>query len=147
MWERGTIDDMRMFDALFKGVSTLFGPLTIEKCIEHPHFIYFLLPTSSFGEHEIVIHIMHTPKSPNPDCSFVDQTAFRARMNIFKSGISGSDITCLFFWGVMQPSATHPPFWQTCLFTIFQIYAPQTKILEDRANIRERIFKALFKWT
>ena len=30
---------MRMFDALFKGVSTQVGPLTIEKCIEHPHFI------------------------------------------------------------------------------------------------------------
>ena len=28
-----------MFDALFKVVSTLFGPLTIEKYIEHPHFI------------------------------------------------------------------------------------------------------------
>jgi hypothetical protein len=28
-----------MFDALFKVVRTLFGPLTIEKYIEHPHFI------------------------------------------------------------------------------------------------------------
>ncbi len=37
--EGGTRDEMRMFDALFKGVSTQFGPLTIEKCIEHPHFI------------------------------------------------------------------------------------------------------------
>jgi len=31
---------MRMFDALFKVVRTLFGPLTIERYIEHPHFIY-----------------------------------------------------------------------------------------------------------
>ncbi len=37
--EGGTRDEMRMFDAFFKVVSTLFGPLTIEKCIEHPHFI------------------------------------------------------------------------------------------------------------
>jgi hypothetical protein len=34
-----TRDEMRMFDALFKVVRTLFGPLTIEKYIEHPHFI------------------------------------------------------------------------------------------------------------
>jgi hypothetical protein len=32
-------DEMRIFDALFKGVSTSFGPLTIEKSVENPHFI------------------------------------------------------------------------------------------------------------
>ena len=37
--EGGTRDEMRMFEALFKGVSTQFGPWSIEKYIEHPHFI------------------------------------------------------------------------------------------------------------
>jgi hypothetical protein len=29
-----------MFEALFKGVSTLFGLLTIEKSVENPDFIF-----------------------------------------------------------------------------------------------------------
>ncbi len=74
----------------------------------------------------------------------------------------------------IQPSATHPPFWQTCLFTIFPklwttirgwnnwenrekaglskrgirlfqsgvaIYAPQTKIVDGRTNIREPMWE------
>ena len=51
MLEGGTGDEMRMFDGLFKVVSTLVGPITIEKSIEHPHLL-FRLPTSSFGEHK-----------------------------------------------------------------------------------------------
>jgi hypothetical protein len=31
---------MRLFDALFKGMSTQFWPLTIEKSIENPHYIF-----------------------------------------------------------------------------------------------------------
>jgi hypothetical protein len=31
---------MRIFEALFKGVSTQFGQRTIEKCFENPHFIF-----------------------------------------------------------------------------------------------------------
>jgi hypothetical protein len=56
-----------------------------------------------------------------------------------------------------QPSATHPRFGQTCLFTIFPnisttIYPSQTKILEIPTNTSDRIFKALFngqspKWS
>jgi len=38
--EGGTKDEMRMCEALFKGVSTQCGPLTIEKCITHPHLIF-----------------------------------------------------------------------------------------------------------
>ncbi len=34
-----TTDEMRMFESLFKGVSTRFGLLTIEKCFENLHFI------------------------------------------------------------------------------------------------------------
>jgi hypothetical protein len=37
--EGGTRDEMGMFDTLFKVVSSLFGKLTIEKYVEHPHFI------------------------------------------------------------------------------------------------------------
>ncbi len=39
--EGGTKDEMRISkEALFKGVSTPFGPLTIEKSSEHPQFIF-----------------------------------------------------------------------------------------------------------
>jgi hypothetical protein len=31
---------MRIFEALFKGESTRFGPRTIEKSVENPHFIF-----------------------------------------------------------------------------------------------------------
>ncbi len=34
-----TKDEIRMFEALFKGASTRFGQLTIEKSVEHPDFI------------------------------------------------------------------------------------------------------------
>jgi len=38
--EGGTKDEMRIFEALFKGVSTQFGPRTVDKCFENPHFIF-----------------------------------------------------------------------------------------------------------
>jgi hypothetical protein len=34
--EGGTTDEIRIFAALFKGVSTRFGLRTIEKCCENP---------------------------------------------------------------------------------------------------------------
>jgi hypothetical protein len=40
IWEGGTKDEMWIFEALFKGVSTQFGPRTIEKGFENPHFIF-----------------------------------------------------------------------------------------------------------
>ena len=43
----------------------------------------------------------------------------------------------------MQAYATSPPF--LCNLHLGQFYAPQTKILEGRTNIRERIFEAPFK--
>jgi len=38
--EGGTKDEIRMFEALFKGVSTRFGPRAIEKSVENPDFIF-----------------------------------------------------------------------------------------------------------
>ena len=38
--EEGTKDDMRIFEALLKDVSTQFGPRTIEKCFENPHYTF-----------------------------------------------------------------------------------------------------------
>jgi uncharacterized protein (UPF0147 family) len=35
-----TKDEIRIFEALFKGVSTQFGPLTSEKSFENPDFIF-----------------------------------------------------------------------------------------------------------
>ncbi len=40
IWEGETKDEMRIFDALFKGVSTQFGPRAIEKTLENPHLIF-----------------------------------------------------------------------------------------------------------
>jgi hypothetical protein len=40
IWEGGTKDDIRIFEALFKGVSTRFGLRTIEKSIEIQDVIF-----------------------------------------------------------------------------------------------------------
>jgi hypothetical protein len=63
-----------MFEALFKGVSTRFGLQIVEKCLEKSAFhLLFLLPKSSFGEHnfqpsvemgmknvDVLIYVFHT---------------------------------------------------------------------------------------
>jgi len=38
--EGGTKDEIRIFEALFKGVSTRFGLRTIENSVENPDFIF-----------------------------------------------------------------------------------------------------------
>ncbi len=38
--EGGTKDKMRIFEALFKGVSTRFGLRIVENSIENPHVIF-----------------------------------------------------------------------------------------------------------
>ena len=38
-WQLYAPDEMWIFEALFKGVSTRFGPRTIEKYLENPHLI------------------------------------------------------------------------------------------------------------
>jgi hypothetical protein len=38
--EGGTKDEIQIFDILFKGVSTRFGQLTIEKPVDNPDFIF-----------------------------------------------------------------------------------------------------------
>jgi hypothetical protein len=38
--EGGSKDDMRIFEARFKVVSTLFGLLIVENSLEYPHFIF-----------------------------------------------------------------------------------------------------------
>ena len=35
-----TKEEIRIFEALFKGVSTRFGLRTIEKCFENPDFLF-----------------------------------------------------------------------------------------------------------
>jgi hypothetical protein len=53
--ERWTNEEIRMFEALFKGVSTRFGLRTIEKRFEKIGFpLLFIVPKSSFGEHNLV---------------------------------------------------------------------------------------------
>jgi len=72
---------MRMFDALLKVVSTLFGPLTIEKCIEHPHFIF----CSTFQNLRLGSIILPLPNEDfgRPDELFVDlsECVFEALFN------------------------------------------------------------------
>ncbi len=55
-----------MLDALFKGVSTEFGPRTIEKCFENPHVMF----CSSFQNLRlgwVNLHFEHFDKSVNLD--------------------------------------------------------------------------------
>jgi hypothetical protein len=40
IWEGGTKDEIQIFEALFKGVSTRFGLRTIEKSVENLDFIF-----------------------------------------------------------------------------------------------------------
>ncbi len=40
MWEGGTKDEIQIFEALFKGVSTRFGLRIVEKSVENPDFIF-----------------------------------------------------------------------------------------------------------
>jgi len=40
IWEGGTKDEIRIFEVLFKGVSTRFVRRTIEKSVENPDFIF-----------------------------------------------------------------------------------------------------------
>jgi hypothetical protein len=53
-----TKDEMQIFETLFYGESTSFGPLTIEKCFENPLHLLFNLPKSSFGEHKVTSNKM-----------------------------------------------------------------------------------------
>jgi hypothetical protein len=74
MLESGTKDEIRISkEALFKGVSTLFGRRIVANSVENPHCIFcsafqnlrlgsiksaahllFLISKSSFGEHKIL---------------------------------------------------------------------------------------------
>jgi hypothetical protein len=38
--EGGTKEEIRIFEALFKGMSTRFGLRTLEKCFENPDFFF-----------------------------------------------------------------------------------------------------------
>jgi hypothetical protein len=40
IFEGGTNEETRIFNALFKGVSTQFGPCSIEKSVENPDIIF-----------------------------------------------------------------------------------------------------------
>jgi hypothetical protein len=50
-------DEIRMFEALFKGVSTRFGPRAIEKSVENPDFIFCSsFPNLRLGSINVLIH-------------------------------------------------------------------------------------------
>ena len=119
-----------------------------------------------------VVSVETRPRNPRiPIACFDIQTAFRARMIIFYSGISGSADSAhkppkRIWYRHFDNDLTHPcldtvsPWyraWYRKVWTTIRcyyltnsqmapLYAPQTKILEGRTNIRQRIFKALFKW-
>jgi hypothetical protein len=62
--EVGTKDEIRILEALFKGVSTRFGLRTIEKSVENPDFIF----CSSFQNlrlGSINLHFEHFDKNVN----------------------------------------------------------------------------------
>jgi hypothetical protein len=88
--EGGTKDEMRIFEALFKGVSTQFGPRTVDKCFSAFHLL-FLLPKSSFGRGKIT----------NPAWAFrgnaVSHIAVRPTLQNFRLGGVGGGVQLL--WG------------------------------------------------
>ncbi len=62
--EGGTKDEMRISKALFKGVSTQFGPMIHWKVLRTSAFhLLFLLPKSSFGTHKTHFLLFSLPKS------------------------------------------------------------------------------------
>ena len=67
--ERRTKDEIRIFEALFKGVSTRFGLLTIEKYIENLDLIF----CQSFQNLRL-----GSIKSPITRCSYGNETSFKA---------------------------------------------------------------------
>ena len=71
--EGGTKDEMRIFEALFKGVSTQFGPWTIEKCFENPHFIF----CSSFQNLRLGAIHLHLERFGKEDADF--RSTFQGR--------------------------------------------------------------------
>jgi len=65
--EGGTKDAIRIFEVLFKGVSTQFGPRTIEKVLRNPiRKGWSGLQKSSFGEHKVSTNARpcNTTRSP-----------------------------------------------------------------------------------
>jgi hypothetical protein len=63
MLEGGTKDEIRMFEALFNGVSTRFGRRTIEKYVENPDFIF----CSSFQHLRLVSITFSCHFRPRPE--------------------------------------------------------------------------------
>ena len=49
-------DEMWSFEALFNGVSTRFGPRTIEKSIENQHFLFCSVPCSEQEKSQFRTH-------------------------------------------------------------------------------------------
>jgi hypothetical protein len=76
IWEGGTKDEIRIFEALFKGVSTRFWLRTIEKCFENPDFIFCSsFPNLRLGSIKIVsrdlsafevVATLHNPRDISP---------------------------------------------------------------------------------
>jgi hypothetical protein len=108
-------------EALFKGVSTRFGPRIVEKCVPGKRIRiqfrkgWFGLPTSSFGEHKLESwHRVHNNYS---SCLCVTRlrVALPYEVNtLLKRTLSNS-----------------------------QLYAPRTKISEGRTNVSQCVFFAL----
>jgi len=64
IWEGGTKDEIRIFAALFKGVSTRFGLRTIEKCCENPDFIICSsFPNLRLGSIKLLQKIVSNPEN------------------------------------------------------------------------------------
>jgi len=66
IWEGGTKDEIRIFEALFKGVSTRCWIRTIEKTVENPDFIFCSsFPNLRLGGINLLQKTMAHPRKPN----------------------------------------------------------------------------------
>ncbi len=123
--EDRTKDEMLIFEALFKGVSTRFGLRIVEKLIETPHFIFCsVLQNLRLGSIEF-----------RQKC----QLQIHLEMFVEMENVQQKGTSCRRLFGrrkvlPMQPSATSPLFFDNLppLGRTFRqtFYPSQTKILE-----------------
>ena len=147
------------FSSLLAQIEYLWVWKVLTKALTH---VFFDGPKSSFGEHNFPNYFNHdswftTLCSPNEDFGRLNKALRMHFWTSFQSVVAQNEYSHP--WKVLQKRTRNALFIRpkssfgehefittNCGWNLSEIYAPQTKIWEGRANIRERIFKALFKW-
>ncbi len=139
--EGGTKEEMRILKALLKGVSTQFGPCSIEKSVEHPDIIF----CSSFQNLRLGSINFKQTTLPLPNEDFGRRNK-RGTPEV-RSTFQGREysIWATNHWKVYRKSGFPLLFiLPKSSFGRGKLYAPQTKILEGGTRDEMRMFDALF---